>query len=426
MHKYVIHGRSKLQGTVVISGSKNAALPIMAASLLTKENVILNNVPTRIRDIRTMISLLAILGKKVVISPNQLIIQTKEEGKFIATYEIVKQMRASIVVLGPLLARWGMADISLPGGCAFGPRPIDLHLKGMESLGAKLKVKSGFIAAKTNELKGAHINLSGEFGPSVLATDNVLMAATLAKGKTVIENAAREPETVDLVRCLKKMGAKICGEGSSILEITGVKKLHGCEYTIIQDRIEAATFACATAVTQGDVKLKYKYPEHISAMTKLLKDIGVSVSYKSGICHIKGNHPKTYRSFTTTTMPFPEFPTDMQSLFMALSLVVPGNSVITEGIYPNRFNHAAEMMRLGGDIVIEESTAIIRGGKPLSGALVQASDLRAGAALVIVALACKGITEVHRVYHIERGYESLPEKLRKLGAKIEIDETTLI
>ena len=272
MDKYVIHGGMKLQGTVLISGSKNAALPIMAASLLTKEDLILNNVPTRLRDIRTMISLLAMLGKKVIVKPNRLIIQTRAKGQFIATYEIVKQMRASIVVLGPLLAMWGKADVSLPGGCAFGPRPIDLHIKGLEALGARIKVKHGYIEARTEGLKGSSIDLTGEFGPSVLGTDNVLMAATLAKGETIIENAAREPETVDLAHCLKCLGANISGEGTKTITISGVKKLHGGEYTIIQDRIEAATFACASAVTQGDLKLKYKHPHHIEAMTAVLKE----------------------------------------------------------------------------------------------------------------------------------------------------------
>ena len=426
MDKYVIHGGVPLKGSVLISGSKNAALPIMAASLLTKEDIILNNVPTGIRDIRTMISLLAMLGKKVVIEPDRLIIQTKEKHKYIATYEIVKQMRASIVVLGPLLAICKKADISLPGGCAFGPRPIDLHIKGMEALGADIKLKHGYIEARSQKLKGGQVNLIGEFGPSVLGTDNVLMAATLAKGKTIIENAAREPETADLTSFLQAMGANISGKGTSTLTIKGVKKLHGCEYTIIQDRIEAATFACAGASTGGDIKLKYRYPEHIESMTNLLKEIGVGVSYRSGFYHVKGKPTKTYKGFTVTTMPFPGFPTDMQSLFMALAMVINGNSTITEGIYPNRFNHAPEMVRLGGDIVIEKSTAIIKGGKRLSGASVQASDLRAGAALIIAALAGKGRSEIHRVYHVERGYEHFPEKLKALGAKIDIKKAKVI
>ncbi len=422
MDKYIIDGDVSLKGTIQISGSKNAALPIMAASLLTKEDVILNNIPSRIRDIRTMIALLAVLGKKVVIEPNRLIIQTKEKQKFIANYEIVKQMRASIVVLGPLLAMWGKANISLPGGCAFGPRPIDLHIKGMKALGAKVKIKHGYIEAKSKGLRGACINLTGEFGPSVLGTDNVLMAAVLAEGETIIENAAREPETMDLANCLKKMGAQISGEGTSKIIISGVKKLHGCEYTVIQDRIEAATFACASAITEGNVKIKYKYPEHIQTVTHLLKEIGVGVNYKNNIYHVKGRPLGTYKGFTLTTMPFPDFPTDMQSLFMALAMVINSNSTITEGIYPNRFNHAAEMIRLGGNIVIEKGTAIIKGGGKLTGASVQASDLRAGAALVLAALVSEGRTELHRIYHVERGYESFPEKLKSLGAKIEVEK----
>ena len=422
MNKYIIKGGVPLKGVIQISGSKNAALPIMAASLLTKEDVILNNVPSRLRDIRTMIALLAVLGKKVIVEPNRLIIKTKEKQKFIANYEIVKQMRASIVVLGPLLAMWGKANISLPGGCAFGPRPIDLHIKGMKALGAKVKVKHGYIEAKSKGLKGVDINLTGEFGPSVLGTDNVLMAAVLADGQTIIENAAREPETLDLANCLKKMGATLTGEGTSKITINGVKELHGCEYTVIQDRIEAATFACATAITEGNVKIKYKHPEHIEALTALLKEIGIGVSYKNDVYHVRGRAINTYKGFTLTTMPFPDFPTDMQSLLTALAMVIDGNSTITESIYPNRFNHVAEMVRLGGDIVIEKSTAIIKGGGKLTGASVQASDLRAGAALVIAALASEGQTEVHRVYHLERGYESFPEKLKSLGASISVKD----
>lgn len=429
MNKYVVEGGKKLQGDVVISGSKNAALPILAATLLTEDEVILKNVPV-LKDVETMISLLAKLGKRIQIEENKMIVRHDPKASLSsrheATYDIVKQMRASIVVLGPLVAKYHKATVSLPGGCAFGPRPVDLHIRGLEQLGAKIAVHHGDIEAKTSGFKGKTIDLIGQFGSSVLATDNVAMAACLAKGETTIENAAREPETVDLVNFLIAMGAKIEGAGSSILKIRGVKKLHGCEYTIIQDRIEAGTFLVAAAVTGGKVRMKYATPEHLRFVFDLAREIGIGIEERGEWITIKGKKPSSYKGFSITTMPYPQFPTDLQSLFMVLGMLSSGISKISEGIYPNRWNHAPELVRMGADIRVENEMAIMTGVKSLEGASVQASDLRAGAALVVAALAAGGKTEVRRIYHVDRGYEALPEKLRALGANIQVARDSLL
>jgi len=419
MKKYIITGGTKLKGTATVSGSKNAALPILAAALLTSEDIILRNVPVMLRDIRTMIDLLAMLGKRISIEKNRLIIRDTGRKAYKATYEIVKQMRASIVVLGPLLARYGKAHVSLPGGCAFGPRPVDLHLYGLSQLGAVISMKQGYIDASAKQgLSGKKINLSGEFGPSVLGTDNVMMAASLSEGTTIIENAAREPETADLADFLNAMGADIQGRGSSVLTINGREKLRGCEYSIIPDRIEAGTLMTAAAVTGGSVVLKYGCAEHLESVIQTYTQIGVDIKNKDGCITVEGKNPAHYTPFSITTLPFPGFPTDMQPFLMALGCVIKGVSSITEGIYPNRFTHAAEFNRMGAEITVENNTALIKGRGKLEGASVQSSDLRAGAGLVVAALAANGKTEVRRVYHIERGYELLPEKLRKLGAHI--------
>ena len=424
MKKYIILGGKPLRGEVSISGSKNASLPILAATLLTKEDVILNNVPT-LRDTSTMLSLLAILGKKVIVESNRLIVQTQKSQLFRATYEIVKQMRASIVVLGPLLARWGKAEVSLPGGCAFGPRPIDLHIRGLREMGISIDIKGGYLKAHGRP-KGGRVDLLGQFGPSVLATDNIMMASSLASGSTVIENAAREPETQDLAGFLNAMGAQVKGAGESIVTIAGVKALHGCEYTVIQDRIEAATYACAVAITGGEVSMKYDRPAHLESMIRILRKIGVGVTRRGKHLRIQGRPSRYYRGFNVHTMPYPHFPTDMQPLFMALASVISDVSTLTESIYPNRFNHVPELIRLGAHIRMEESTAIVKRKRMLSGASVQSSDLRAGAALVIAGLAARGKTEVHRVYHIERGYEAMPEKLGYLGARLTVARSSIV
>ncbi|MBN8217164.1 MAG: UDP-N-acetylglucosamine 1-carboxyvinyltransferase [Spirochaetes bacterium] len=428
MKKYVIQGGAKLHGDVVVSGSKNAALPILAATLLTDDDVILRNVP-RLKDVTTMLALLAKLGKKVILEDERLIVQEDVGSRSVrheATYDIVKQMRASIVVLGPLVARYRQAIVSLPGGCAFGPRPIDLHLKGLAALGVKIEMKHGDIHASARNLKGASIDLMGEFGSSVLGTDNVAMAAVLASGETVIENAAREPETIDLMEMLGKMGAKIEGAGTSTLRIHGVKKLHGCDWTVIPDRIEAGTFIAAAAVTGGRIRLKACRTDHLEAVLDVCREIGIGISEKAGVVTVTGKKPSAYKGFNLTTMPYPKFPTDLQSLFTVVGALSKGISSLREGIYPNRWSHVPELARMGAQIQVENETAILGECKGLDGASVQASDLRAGAALVVAGLAARGTTEVRRIYHVDRGYEELPEKLRALGAHITVESDTLV
>jgi UDP-N-acetylglucosamine 1-carboxyvinyltransferase len=428
LKKFVIQGGVRLQGDVVISGSKNAALPILAATLLTDDDVILRNVP-QLTDVTTMLALLAKLGKKVLVEEDRLVVREDVGSASVrheATYDIVKQMRASIVVLGPLVARYRQAIVSLPGGCAFGPRPIDLHLKGLAALGVKIEMKHGDIHASAKNMKGASIDLSGEFGSSVLGTDNVAMAAVLASGETVIENAAREPETIDLMEMLGKMGAKIEGEGTSTLRIRGVKKLHGCEWTVIPDRIEAGTFIAAAAVTGGRIRMKSARADHLEAVLELCREIGIGVSVKGGVITVTGKKPPSYKGFNLTTMPYPKFPTDLQSLFTVVGAVSKGISSIREGIYPNRWSHVPELARMGANIQVENETAILGECRGLDGASVQASDLRAGAALVVAALAARGHSEVRRIYHVERGYEELPAKLRALGAHITVESDTLL
>jgi UDP-N-acetylglucosamine 1-carboxyvinyltransferase len=430
MKKYVIHGGVKLKGDVIISGSKNAALPILAATLLTDEEVTLRNVPT-LKDVETMVALLARLGKKITTYEDRMVITRDPKAKTStlheATYDIVKQMRASIVVLGPLVARYHKAVVSLPGGCAFGPRPVDLHLRGIENLGAKIEIVHGDIHASTKQLKGKTIDLLGEFGSSVLATDNVAMAAALAEGETIIENAAREPETEDLIDFLNAMGAKIEGAGTSELRIHGVKKLHGCDYTIIPDRIEAGTFLVAAAITGGKIKMAYNRPDHLENVFELAKKIGIGIKIQKDFVTVEGKKLSSYKGFHIHTMPYPKFPTDLQSIFTVMASVIPEPCSINEGIYPNRWNHAPELVRMGADIKIENETAVISPVKHgLSSASVQSSDLRAGAALILAGMAAKGKTEVRRIYHVDRGYEKLPEKLRALGAKIDVEADSIL
>ncbi len=416
MDKIVIVGGRKLKGEVEISGAKNSALPIMAATLLAEEESIIENVPD-LRDIHTMIRLLRALGAKAQYDNGRVVVRPGKNIKPIAPYKLVSTMRASVCVLGPLLARTGSAQVSLPGGCVIGPRPIDLHLKGLEGLGAEIDVQHGYVNAQAKKkLRGHDIYLGGSFGSSVLATDNVMMAAVLSQGTTQIESAACEPEVVDLARFLKKMGAKISGEGSPRIEIEGVKKLRGAHYAIIPDRIEAATYIFSAAMTAGDVLVKKMEPSHQNAVIDKLTLSGVRLQKSKNSIRVR--RTGKLRPVDVTTLPYPGFPTDLQAQMMALMAVTPGISVITEKIYPDRFMHVSELNRMGSKIFIEGSSAIVHGVKHLSGAPVMASDLRASAALVIAGLVAEGTTEVHRVYHLDRGYEKLETKFTSLGASI--------
>lgn len=415
MEKLVIEGGRPLKGEVYVSGAKNSALPIMAAALLTDEPCTISNVP-KLRDTLTMMKLLRSLGKNVDFADNTLKITSKGPLNYVADYNLVSTMRGSFCVLGPLLAKLKKAKVSLPGGCVIGIRPVDLHLKGIHALGAKLDVEGGYVIATTKELKGAHIYLGGGFGSSVLATANVMMAATLAKGETIIESAACEPEIEDLTDMLIAMGAKITGRGSPRLVIQGVKKLKGVTHRIISDRIEAGTYMIMAAATKSTISIKNADISHLMALVDKLNEAGVKVETKNGI--IKVTPRQTIKPVSVTTYPHPGFPTDLQAQFMALMAMADGVSVITDKVYPDRFIHIAELNRMGANIRREGSNAIIQGIRTLHGAPVMASDLRASAALVIAGLAAKEKTEIHRIYHLERGYENLDEKLRKLGAKV--------
>ena len=405
-----------MKGEVEISGAKNSALPIMAASLLAEEESIIENVPD-LRDIHTMVRLLRSLGARAQYENGTLSIKPGRSLKPVAPYKLVSTMRASVCVLGPLLARMGHAEVSLPGGCVIGPRPIDLHLKGLEGLGARMDIQHGYVnATAVKKLRGNEIYLGGSFGSSVLATGNVMMAATLARGRTLIENAACEPEVVDRARFLKKMGAKISGEGSPLIEVEGVKKIHGAKYAVIPDRIETGTYMVAAAMTGGDVTVKKMEPPHENALIDKLRQAGVRVD--KGKNSVRVRRTSRLKPVDVTTLPYPGFPTDLQAQMMALMSVTAGISVITEKIYPDRFMHVSELNRMGSKIFLEGSSAIIHGVKRLSGAPVMASDLRASAALVIAGLVAEGTTEVHRVYHLDRGYEKMETKFSALGAAI--------
>ena len=416
MDKFIIEGGRILKGEVNISGAKNAALPILAATLLTNEPCIIKNVP-RLRDVKTMLKILASLGKISEFKRNgQIRIESRNSNKYIADYKLVSTMRASFCVLGPLLARLREAKVALPGGCIIGIRPVDLHLKGLSALGAYIQIVNGYALAKADHLKGAHIYLGGVCGSSVLATENVMMAAVLAEGKTIIESAACEPEVVDLANFLNKMGAKITSQGTPRLEIEGVKELYGVEYTVIPDRIEAGTFMVASAITKGDVTLKGARWEHLIAVIDKLVEVGVEIKKLKDGLRVRAK--RRLKASNITTLPYPGFPTDMQAQFMALMAVTSGISVVTEKIYPDRFMHVAELNRMGAHIIREGNNTIIEGVKYLSGAPVMASDLRASAALILAGLAAKGITQVSRIYHLERGYENLDGKLKKIGANV--------
>ena len=417
MDKFIIEGGVPLRGEVEISGAKNAVLPIMAASLLASGKSIIYNVPD-VQDVKTMMEVLKILGANVLFvrEEKKLEIDTLGTIGYETPYDIVKKMRASYYVLGPLLAKQHRARVSLPGGCAIGARPIDLHLKGMEALSAEIDIRNGYIEARCNGLKGNYVYLMGKKGTSVGATINVLMAATLAEGKTVIEGAALEPEVENVSQFLNKMGARIEGVGTQHLEIEGVEELHPAEIDVIPDRIEAGTFAVAGIITDGDITIKNINQGHFSAVIEKLREVGGKISNDGNGINVK--RTESVKSTDLTVAPYPGFPTDMQAQFMALMTIADGISVITETIFENRFMHVLELNRMGADITIDGNSAVVKGVKNLYGAPVMASDLRASAALVLAGLIAIGKTEVHRVYHIDRGYERIEEKITKLGGKI--------
>ena len=422
MDKFRIKGGKALRGTVAISGAKNSALPVMAAALLTAEKVTLHNIP-KVRDLITMSKLLAFMDAKVTITEfpsSDYVIETPKLNHAEAPYELVKTMRASVLTLGPLMARVGVARVSLPGGCAIGARPVDLHLKALERMGAEIGTSHGYIEAQApmngkKRLKGAHIMFEKI---TVTGTENLLMAAVLADGETLLENAAREPEVTDLIVMLRKMGAQICGDGSSTLRIRGVDELHGTEHTVIPDRIEAGTFLVAGAITGGDLTIQDCAPEHLGAVIAKLEQAGVRVDIADKTT-VRVRGAKKLVGADVTTEEYPGFATDMQAQYMALATQAEGTSVISERIFENRFLHASEMMRMGANISIEGHTATVRGPAALSGTVVQASDLRASAGLVLAGLVASGETMIERVYHIDRGYEGIVEKLQGVGADIE-------
>lgn len=415
MDKLIVEGNARLKGEIEVSGAKNAVLPILAATLLTDEPCIIKGVPN-LRDTNTMLRILRSLGKHAELNRDTVRVTSNKHTSFIADYKLVSTMRASFCVLGPLLGKFKQAKVSLPGGCIIGVRPVDLHLKGLKALGADLNIEGGYVVAKASRLQGAHMYLGGIYGSSVLATDNVMMAATLAKGKTVIEAAACEPEVVDLAEFLIKMGAKIKGQGTPVIEIEGVKHLHGAEHKIIPDRIEAGTFIIAGLITKGDILIKNVLPQHLGAVIDKLEEAGVSLKMADN--SIRVNFKREINPVNITTLPYPGFPTDMQAQMMSLMSVTPGVSVITEKIYPDRFIHVAELNRMGAYIQREGPHAIVEGVKKLSGASVMASDLRASASLVLAGLVAKGKSSISRIYHLERGYENMEEKLQRLGARI--------
>jgi UDP-N-acetylglucosamine 1-carboxyvinyltransferase len=412
MDKIVIRGGRPLKGEVVVSGAKNAALPILLASLLTPERCTFHNIPPVV-DVRTTLGLLANLGAHVDESDGSISVQAERLARLEAQYELVKTMRASFLALGPLLARFGRARVSTPGGCAIGSRPVDLHLEGLQKMGAQVRIVHGYVEAEAESLHGARIYLDV---PSVGATEHLMTVATLAAGTTVIENAAREPEVVDVARALTAMGAKIGGAGEDMITVEGVSTLEGCDFTIIPDRIEAGTFMMAAAITGGDVYVRGARSEHLHAVILKLREAGVEVREDADGVRVIGNGRSS--SVDIKTMPYPGFPTDLQAQMMAVMALADGRSVISETIFENRFMHVLELNRMGADIKVQGNSAFVRGVAVLSGAPVMATDLRASVCLVLAALAAEGETEVSRVYHLDRGYNRIEEKLSALGADI--------
>ncbi|MBK1790363.1 UDP-N-acetylglucosamine 1-carboxyvinyltransferase [Persicirhabdus sediminis] len=418
MDKLLVHGGSKLKGCINISGSKNASLPILAATLLTEQTCIIRHVPD-VSDTNYMLQILTALGAEVERSSGTVRI-TAANIIHDAPYELVRKMRASICVMGPLLARLGKASVSLPGGCVIGDRPVDLHLKGLQAIGAHINMDSGNMHMTCNGgLKGAEVDLRGKHGPTVLGTDNLMMAAALTPGTTVIESAACEPEVVDLADFLNKMGAKISGAGTSRIVIEGVEKLNGVQHTVIPDRIEAGTFMVAAAMAGEGVTLNRVQRDHMEAISDKLEESGHSVEFNDAGTSVTVKPAENPIGGKITTAPYPGFPTDMQAQFTALYAITPGISVVEDTIFPQRFMHCAEMTRMGTNINVDNGTAVIEGNRELSAAPVMASDLRASAALVLAALCSKGTTEINRLYHIDRGYEHIDEKLLQLGAQVE-------
>ena len=412
MDKLLIEGGTRLEGEIAMSGAKNAALPILCAALLTAEPVTLSNVP-QLNDVRTMLGLLAQMGVKITRDGDTVTLDAGELTNPVAPYELVKTMRASILVLGPLTARCGEAKVSLPGGCAIGARPVDQHIKGLTAMGADIKVEHGYVHARCSRLKGARLFTDMV---TVTGTENLMMAAVLAQGETVIENAAREPEVVDLANCLVAMGARISGAGGDVIRIQGVEKLHGAEHRVMADRIETGTYLCAVAASGGSVRLTGTSASYLDAVIDKLMDAGCDVVAERDAIRLTA--PAKLTAVSLRTAPYPAFPTDMQAQFMAINTVAEGTAIIRETIFENRYMHAVELARLGADIKIDGNMAVVKGVARLEGATVMATDLRASASLVIAGLVAQGETLIDRIYHLDRGYEKLDQKLAALGAKV--------
>ncbi|SDH84838.1 UDP-N-acetylglucosamine 1-carboxyvinyltransferase [Propionivibrio dicarboxylicus] len=413
MDKLLVCGGAALGGEVAISGAKNAALPILCASLLTSEPLFLRNVP-HLNDISTMLRLIGQMGVGVTLDGNEgLVLEARSITQPVAPYEMVKTMRASILVLGALVARCGEAKVSLPGGCAIGARPVDQHIKGLQAMGAEISVEQGYVLARAKRLKGARIITDMV---TVTGTENLMMAAVLAEGKTVIENAAREPEVVDLANCLIAMGARISGAGTDRIVIEGVERLHGATHSIMPDRIETGTYLCAAAATGGNVRLTGTSADYLDAVLAKLREAGCEIRVEPDAIGLKA--PARLKAVSIRTEPYPAFPTDMQAQFMAINSVAEGTAVIRETIFENRFMHAVELIRLGADIRIDGNNAVVTGKPCLNGATVMATDLRASASLVIAGLVAQGETLIERIYHLDRGYERIEEKLARLGAQV--------
>ena len=419
MKKLKIQGGYSLRGEIHISGSKNAALSIIAASIMTEERIVLENIP-HLEDVTTMIRLIAGMGVSVTLADdNKLILDSSKIRNFLAPYDLVKTMRASILVLGPLIARFGEASVSLPGGCAIGARPVNLHLDGLKAMGADVEINEGYICAKAKKLKGAHFSFSPV---SVTGTANLMMAGVMAEGQTILENAATEPEVINLGEFLLKMGAKIKGLGTRKIMIDGVNKLCSAEHKIIPDRIETGTFLAAAAITKGSVLLKKTQPEHLQSVLDLLRQTGAVIFFEEDTIELTMNLTNI-KPADFTTQPYPGIPTDMQAQLMVLNTIAPGNSIVVETIFENRFMHVLELQRMGADISLSGNTAYITGVKKLQSAPVMATDLRASAALVLAGLVADGETHIDRIYHIDRGYECIESKLSLLGAKVARIET---
>ena len=413
MQKLSIQGGTRLAGEVRVAGAKNAALPILAASLLTAAPVRLTNVP-QLNDVLTMVKLLERMGVQAEVTPHEVRLDARHVTEPFAPYDLVKTMRASILTLGPLVARFGEARVSLPGGCAIGERPVDLHIKGLVAMGAEIAIEAGYIHAKARRLKGTRIFMDTV---TVTGTENLMMAACLAQGTTVLENAAREPEVIDLARCLIAMGAKIHGHGSDVITVQGVDALFGVQHGVMADRIEAGTFLAAAAATRGEVTLTGAPTASLDAVVEKLREAGARIDVADGTIRLA--MPSRPKAVSVRTSPHPGFPTDMQAQFIALNTVAEGTALVTETIFENRFMHVQELRRLGAHIEIQGNTAVVQGAEALAGATVMATDLRASASLVIAGLVAGGTTIIDRIYHLDRGYERIEERLGVLGARIE-------